>query len=142
MIEQVNSISDDPQGFSQLLSRFGKRVPADDRAGAVDQPRNTVKHLTAFRNNFKSVFDEDSLRLLERLEPVLRDEPIFMAGGAVLRALTAVGAGSRRGHLQGGAGDIDLFVCTQDAAEASRIAQRIFHAVSDDVGLITYIHSY
>lgn len=60
-----------------------------------------------------------------------------MAGGAVLRALKAVGAGSRRGHLLGGAGDIDLFVCTQDSSEASRIAQRIFHAVADDQGRVS-----
>jgi hypothetical protein len=80
VVEQMNDLGKDPMGFFQLLSRFGD-LPTT--AG-----RNTVSDLASFRENLRSSFGDD---LLDKIETILQDEPkqILMAGGAVLRALTA-----------------------------------------------------
>ena len=77
----------------------------------------------------------DEFDLLSKLEPILKEEPVFVAGGAVLRALTAAGPGSRRGHMFGKTSDVDLFVCTQDAANASRIAEKVFETITEDISV-------
>ena len=39
---------------------------------------------------------------------------------------------TRRGHLLGKKGDIDIFVCTQDEVEATTIAGRIVHLITEN----------
>jgi hypothetical protein len=125
-LAQMNEEENDPMGFFKLLPRFGRHI-------------STVTDLAAFRSNFESAlvgFNESKHGVLERLTPIMKDEPIIIAGGAVLRALTVhpytVGRhGTDPSKRQlGKAGDIDIFVCTQDAAQASQVAQRVFLALT------------
>jgi hypothetical protein len=62
------------------------------------------------------------------------DEPVVLAGGSVLRALTASDKVRTGGDAMWGdkSSDIDVFVYTRDAQEASRIARRIFYALAVD----------
>ena len=82
VVEQMNDAGKDPMGFFQLLSRFGDLPTTGGR--------NTVSDLASFRNNLKSSFGPGG-DLFDKIETLLQDEPkqILMAGGAVLRALTA-----------------------------------------------------
>ena len=123
-VEQMNdNASADPMGFTQLLG------------GLSGEPRSgkcVVDSLTEFRSSLEEPYKTRSgTNVVQILEPLLRDAPILIAGGAVLRALTASGSSSRRGHLRGKCGDIDIFVCTQDAIEATAVAKRILFAFKD-----------
>jgi hypothetical protein len=127
----MNDDCKDPMGFFELLARYRDETASDAAPSTSRPPKTTVEDLSEFQRNFRAAFC-GQFDLLPKLEQILKDEPVFMAGGAVLRALTAAGSGSRRGHLLGQTGDIDLFVCTQDPTEASEVAKKIFEEVTAD----------
>lgn len=87
----------------------------------------TVKTLDEFQTNFNREWPN----LLHRLNEVLLEEPIVIAGGSILRALTA-SKGVRTEGWWGKTSDIDLFLCCSDREEANRIARRIFYALAVD----------
>ena len=90
VVEQMNdtSVSSDPMGFFQLLGKFGDLPASQGASQKSAQCRNTVPDLAAFRKNLRSsIHKKDGL--LDKIELLLKEEPILMAGGAVLRALTA-----------------------------------------------------
>ena len=146
-VEKMNDVCKDPMGFFELLARYRDETSSDTvpslRRDASQPPKTTVANLSEFRENFSAAFSgqerekrhagvlrmEKDFNILPILEPILQEEPVFMAGGAVLRALTDAGPGSRRGHLLGETSDIDLFVCTQDASKASQVAEKVFEAI-------------
>ena len=123
VLVQMNEHANDPMSFSKLLSRFSRQI-------------TTVTDLAAFRANFESDvigFKESRYGVLQCLTPILKDEPVLIAGGAVLRALTLHPDIQTRLDWQeqrhiGKAGDIDIFVYTQDPTQASQVAQQIFLA--------------
>lgn len=101
-----------------------------------ERPNATVSTLEEFQTNF----NRDWPNLLHRLGPILRTENVIIAGGSVLRALTAT-QGIRtadfweRKDLGGDEkkqSDVDLFLYACSEEEASRIARRIFYAVAAD----------
>ena len=125
----MNNYGPDPMEFDLLLDGFRSDVDkelwtAGSGASAI---RTTVPDLASWKFNF----NKGHPNLLDRLQPILESEPVIIAGGSVLRALTA-GEGMRRGKLVGKPGDIDMFICTQSPEEASRIAKRIFFAVAEE----------
>jgi hypothetical protein len=83
-------------------------------------------------DQFESNFNREHPNVLHRLREVLLEEPVIIAGGSVLRALTG-GPDIRTGDWWGEASDIDLFFYCSDALEANRIAQRIFYALAVDL---------
>jgi hypothetical protein len=92
----------------------------------------TVGNLDDFKTNFNLEFPN----MLHRLDEVLRAEPIIVAGGAVLRALTR-SDGIRTSKFwsgdkwsQGQKSDIDLFVYGVSKGEANRIVRRVFQALA------------
>jgi hypothetical protein len=97
VVEQMNDSGKDPMGFFQLLGRFGDLPASQGRTAG----RNTVSDLASFRKNLRASFmgkyrgsilsNPRKDALLDKIETLLQDEPkqILMAGGAVLRALTA-----------------------------------------------------
>lgn len=87
----------------------------------------TVKSL----EEFKTCFNIEHPNLLGRLSRVLSEEPIVIAGGAVLRALTAL-PDVRTAAWWGEKSDVDLFLYCGDRAEANRIARRVFYALAVD----------
>lgn len=82
-------------------------------------PFNTVSTLETFR----ACFNRFHGNVLNRLEPILREEPLVIAGGSVLAALRGFDAVSN---------DVDLFVCTTNHREATRIARRVWLALALD----------
>ena len=123
VLARMNEYGSDPMKFDLFLDRFRTDADASLRAPAASI-RTTVPDLAAWRFNFNKAHPN----LLDRLQPILESEPVLIAGGSALRALTA-GDGARRGKLVGAPGDVDIFVCTQSPEEASRIAKRISCAV-------------
>lgn len=92
----------------------------------------TVKSLDEFRTNFNKEWPN----VLHRLNEVLLEEPVVMAGGSVLRALTA-SKGIRTSQWWDPpkwsrplASDIDLFLYGCDQEDANRISRRIFDALA------------
>lgn len=86
----------------------------------------TAKSLDDFQSNF----NREHPNLLHRLTPILLEEPICIAGGAVLRALTS--KDTRTSDWWGKKSDVDLFLYCRDPEEANRIARRVFYALSVD----------
>ncbi|KMZ60767.1 hypothetical protein ZOSMA_5726G00010, partial [Zostera marina] len=82
-------------------------------------PFNTVSTVETFR----ACFNRFHGNVLSRLEPILCEEPLIIAGGSVLAALRGFNAVSN---------DVDLFVCTTDHREATRIARRVWLALALD----------
>eukprot|EP00977_Amphora_coffeiformis_P013771 scaffold3676_cov166-Amphora_coffeaeformis.AAC.9 len=87
----------------------------------------TVKSMEEFRTNFNS----EHPNILSRLTPILAEEPIVIAGGSVLCALTGC-ATIRTVDWWGKTSDIDLFLYCQSPEEANRIARRVFYALATD----------
>lgn len=87
----------------------------------------TVSTLDEFRANFNRLHSN----VMHRLQQILQEEPLVIAGGAVLHALTA-SEGVRTNGLWGDTSDVDLFVHTRDPAEADRIATRVWEALAVD----------
>jgi hypothetical protein len=86
----------------------------------------TVETLEEFQTNFNREWPN----VLHRLGEVLLEEPVIVAGGSVLRALTASN-GVRTADWWGKTSDIDLFLhCGSDREQANRIARRIFYALA------------
>ena len=122
------SHTEDPMGFSQILQRYGKL-----ESEKMKLP-TTVPNLMTFRRHFEH--QTFGFEFLTRLAPILNEKKILIAGGSVLRALTGSNSTenfqTRRGHLLGKKGDIDIFVCTQDEVEATTIAGRIVHLITEN----------
>ena len=118
--------SNDPMEFLQLLPKYGRLSPEKMKLPT------TVPDFATFQSNFEQHFFEVRHEILTRLSPILREKKILIAGGAVLRALTGNSREiqTSRGDLLGKVGDIDVFICTQDAREATVIAERIFEALT------------
>lgn len=108
----------------------------------TDKPvRVAVASLAAFRTNFS----KRNPNILQRLEPLLASEPILIAGGAVLHALTD--GDTRTGkRVRGGCtrnvwtkdealcrkSDVDVFLHASSPAEATRICRAIYFALAAD----------
>jgi hypothetical protein len=116
LLRDANEWCPDPMKHPTLL----------ERSEGVDHAKPAVvTTLKQFRTNFA----EAHSNLLERLDPILQSEPVLIAGGSVLHALTM---GCRLGHLYTGKTDIDVFVCTDSAVNATRICRRIYYALAAD----------
>ena len=111
--------------FSPVLQCFP--AVAVLRPASEGGKRVVVASLDAFRTNFNRLY----ANVLNRLTPVLAEEPVFIAGGAVLRALTD-SEDLRANGWWGESGDVDLFLCCADASEGCRVANRIFDAMVVD----------
>lgn len=99
----------------------------DVRQGSLteDQPV-TVQRLYEFETNFNKEF----ANVLPRLRGVLADEPVIIAGGSVLRALTVKEGLRPEEWWQSGKSDIDIFIHSSTPVEATRITKRIFYALT------------
>ena len=142
--------SPDTSGFPTLLQYDAGTAAAASSGSASASAassggtglRVAVTSLEIFRQNFS----RRNPNILQRLEPILLSEPILIAGGAVLHALTD-GKGIRTGgegvwsrdELQSRKSDVDVFLHAQSPAEASRICHAIFLAlaVDDELWVIT-----
>ena len=120
----------DPMAFSQLMQSYGQLDSDSEKLPA------TVPDITAFRTAFS--LHSFGFEFLSRLEAdgILAEKKILIAGGSVLRALTANmttfgETKTRRGTLLGQRGDIDIFVCAQTSKEATILSTRIFHAITE-----------
>lgn len=115
--------SPDPKAFPTVAAL---------RASGDPGVRVAVGSIDAFRTNFNRLFPN----VLSRLQPLLAQAPLFVAGGAVLRALTAATEGAQappRAHdWWGTSSDVDFFVHAQSAPEASAITQRVYDALAVD----------
>jgi len=80
------------------------------------------------KEKFVSNFNRAYPNMLNRLSDILKKEPVFIAGGSVLRSIMTTSSEWKDSEL----GDIDLFLHSCDAEEATRIATRIFYALAVD----------
>lgn len=88
-----------------------------------------VESMASFRTNFNREWPN----ILHRIDPILVGEPVIIAGGSVLRALTSSNNIRTGGDLWGDkTSDIDVFLYTKDPEEANRISKRIFDALAMD----------
>ena len=92
-------------------------------------------------DDFKANFNRAHANVLNRIAPILADGGLVIAGGAVTRALLSDQIGRRSvtrnasdNSWTGGSGvqDIDLFVCTRRAEEATATAKRVYDALAVD----------
>ena len=88
----------------------------------------TVKTL----DDFRSSFNREHANVLHRLNDVLLEEPVIIAGGSVLRALTIKEGLRPPSWWQGNRSDVDIFLYTSSPSEANRISRRIFFALAVD----------
>ena len=122
--------SADPAKFQLLLDdlAFAKRgMPKPGDAAATDPANATavVPSLSAFRTNYNKLHPN----ILNRLEPLLSAGKVFIAGGSVLQALSS---GHRLGDYYGPSTDVDIFLHSCDAEEATALTKQIFDAVAVD----------
>jgi hypothetical protein len=108
-----------------MKSVMNARLPGSSNATSHAA---SVKTLQEFETNINLEWPN----LLERIKPVLLEEKLIVAGGAVLRALTRSQDIRTGGNAWGNTSDIDMFVYRSDAHEATRIARRIFYALAAD----------
>jgi len=96
----------------------------------METGRATCDSLQTFRTTFNGCHPN----ILNRLDDVLREEPIIIAGGSVLSALTTGTADTRTKDWwdHGTSSDVDLFVYGVGADDASRIARRVYDAIAHD----------
>lgn len=99
-------------------------------------PKEAVPVTVATLEEFSTNFNMEFPNVLLKLDPILRSEPVVVAGGAVLRSLTA-GGNVRTGDFwnrtewaKGKLSDIDLFVYGVSTGEANGIVRRIFQALA------------
>ena len=132
-----------------LVSMFAEQVAAElsyHPGAAVATPLLAALHtpaapgqavvvstLGAFRANFNRLH----ANVLNRLAPLLQTNPIFIAGGAVLQALTCTESkdGTRTAGWWGSPerlsrSDVDVFLHSVDAAAASALTKRIVRAIA------------
>lgn len=77
---------------------------------------------------FETSFNRSHANVLHRIGPILRENPVVIAGGSILSALRAYSSL----HTKPRTKDVDVFICTTDKAEAARIAERIWKALAVD----------
>jgi hypothetical protein len=101
-----------------------------NRKSSTKRPPVCVDSLETFRTNFNKEWPN----VLHRIDQILVDEPVVIAGGSVLRALTASDKIRTGGDAMWGdkPSDIDIFLYAREAQDASRIARRIFYALAVD----------
>ncbi|KAG7349833.1 BTB/POZ domain containing protein [Nitzschia inconspicua] len=99
-------------------------------------PEEKVPVTVATLEEFKTNFNREFPNVLPRLDEVLCSEPIIVAGGAVLRPLTA-SEGIRTSKFWTGASwsdsqrsDVDLFIYGASTGDANRIVRRVFQALA------------
>eukprot|EP00035_Acanthoeca_spectabilis_P001066 m.77336 g.77336 ORF g.77336 m.77336 type:complete len:688 (-) comp10604_c0_seq3:132-2195(-) len=126
VLEDVNEWVPDPMGHQVLMER--------PHTAAKRHLRMLVHSLESFTR----VFNQRQPNVLHRLQAVLQEEPVLIAGGSVLQALTAADGLRLAEHFTNHP-DVDIFVCTTSPTEATRIAQRIYFslAVDDERWVIT-----
>ena len=90
-----------------------------------DGSQVVVESLRAFETNY----NRQHPNMLHRLAPLLASGKLLLAGGSVLQALTA---GCRLGHLWGPNTDIDIFLHSCNAEEATQLTKQIFEVVALD----------
>lgn len=120
--------SEDPCAFPLLLDDVRHKhrptgsydVPAKPEGSQV-----VVDSPAAFRTNYNLQHPN----ILHRLAPLLESGKLLIAGGSVLQALTA---DCRLGHLWGPNTDIDIFLHSCNAEEATTLSKQIFDAVALD----------
>ena len=82
---------------------------------------------------FRSTFNAGHANVLHRLNDVLLEEPVIVAGGSVLRAIT-IGADLRPPRWWWNVqSDVDLFLYASSRSEANRISRRIWYALAVDL---------
>lgn len=84
----------------------------------------TVTTVDEFRSNFNRLHPN----VLHRLNDILLSEPVVVAGGSVLGSLRRHAGNS----VTSSTSDVDLFICTSDPQEASRITHRFWNALALD----------
>ena len=116
----------------------------------------TVPNLT----KFKTAFNMMHANILNRLDPLLH-QPMMIAGGSVLSALTIADGGANTHCVQtnhsarwGEPGDVDIFVFPTSSQSATRLCKRIWDKLAVDgefwrmertagvVNMARYSHSY
>jgi hypothetical protein len=113
--DMANEMLDGHVFMGELRPKAEKGVPT------------TVSSLEGFQSNF----NREHPNVLHRLQDVLLQEPVIIAGGSVLQALTSSDR-IRTEVWWGSKSDVDIFVHTKDPHEATRIARRIWYALSVD----------
>ena len=99
-----------------------------NREALGERPPVTVGSLQEFQTNFNRQWPN----VLHRIHPILLEEPVIIAGGSVLQALTASKNIRTGGGRWGDCSDIDLFLYCQSESEGNRVARRIFYALAVD----------
>lgn len=116
-----------PIRHEPLDGAHDKSLMMDLRKRAPSGTAVTATNLAQFRSNFNRLHPN----ILHRLQNVLLEESIIIAGGSVLNALTAT-PGVRTEPWWGVKSDIDLFLHCNDRFEANRVAKRVFDAIAVD----------
>jgi hypothetical protein len=115
----------DPAEFPLLLSRFSRDASRRQQPGSGTLLEVACSTLKVWRTNFSFLHSN----LLNRLAPLLAEGKLFVAGGSVLHALTH---GQRLGSFWGPTSDVDLFLHSCTADEATALTRRVFDAVATD----------
>jgi len=111
---------------------FACRTNGDELMGNLREAKSSGTPVTVSSlEEFQSNFNREHSNVLHRLGDILLEEPVIIAGGAVLRALTS-SQGTRTAEWWGDKSDVDLFLYCDSRAEANRIARRIFFALAVD----------
>ena len=106
-----------------------EKIPTvmDIRQGCLTENQPvTVRRIDQFLTNF----NKEHANVLHRIGGVLLDEPVIIAGGSVLRALTVDDGLRPEEWWESGKSDIDIFIHSSTPAEATRITKRIFYALA------------
>ena len=122
-----NGVRPLPVKYNPMMENERDLVMENLRKQASPGTRVTTTSLNEFESNFNKEFPN----VLHRLSDVLRSEPIIIAGGSVLRALTS-SKRIRTAAWWGKKSDIDIFLYCQEPREANRIAKRIFFSIAAD----------
>jgi len=123
--------------FTRLALKY---EPADGEYSSVllgnlreKAPHGTPVAVTTM-DDFRSNFQRKHPDVLDRLELVLLEEKVVIAGGSVLEALTTSPESLIRTSEWWGKNksDVDIFLYCDGPEEANRVAQRIFFALAVD----------
>jgi BTB/POZ domain len=117
------------QDFLFLKDASKKRTALAAEGDDPARPLVCVESIEAFRTNFNREWPN----ILHRIEQIFVQERVIIAGGSVLRALTASNNIRTGGDLWGGKiSDIDIFLYAKEPEEANRISKRIWDALAVD----------
>lgn len=110
--------------------------PIDHETGLVMENLHTQASpgkavTTTLMNKVERNFNTEFPNVLHRVSDFLRSEPVIIAGGSVLRALTS-SKRIRTASWYGKNSDIDIFLHCREPCEAYQIAERIFDPIAAD----------